>query len=306
MKKILISGGAGFIGSHVAESLLQSNNQVIIIDNLVSGKLSNLVDNDRIIFYKADLLKDDLEYIFDKEKPDYCIHLAAQTSVNYSEEDPVYDADMNILGSIRLLTLCKKYQIKKFIAASSAAVYGVPEELPVSENQIITPISCYGISKLTMERYIQHFQIPYVIFRFSNVYGSRQASSKESGVISIFHDAMLQNKQIKIFGDGNQIRDFIYVKDVANIINEAINLNISNLICNCSSNTGITINQLFNIMKDMYKYDKEPIYLPPRVGDIRNSILDNSILLNNFPNVKFTDIQSGLLSLFEYNKVLKF
>lgn len=302
MKKIIISGGAGFIGSHVVELALENNNQVIVIDNLVSGKLSNLPNDKRVVFYKADILKDNIEYIFEKEKPDYCIHLAAQTSVNYSEADPIYDAQMNILSSINLLNLCKKYKIKKFITASSAAVYGIPEKLPIDENSQTKPISFYGISKLTMEKYVQHFQIPYVIFRFSNVYGPRQSSSKESGVIAIFHDAMLNNKQIEIFGDGTQIRDFIFVKDVAVIINKVINIDISNITCNFSSNTGITINQLFKLMKKMYNYKYDPIYLSPRPGDIKNSILDNSQIIKNFPDLKFTDINKGLNMLFEYDR----
>lgn len=302
MKKIIISGGAGFIGSHVVELALENNNQVVVIDNLVSGKLSNLPNDKRIAFYKADILKDKIDYIFEKEKPDYCIHLAAQTSVNYSETEPIYDAQMNILSSINLLNLCKKYKIKKFVTASSAAVYGIPEKLPITEHSQTKPISFYGISKLTMERYIQHFQIPYVIFRFSNVYGPRQSSSKESGVIAIFHDAMLNNKQIEIFGDGKQIRDFIFVKDVANIINKVIDSDISNITCNFSSNTGITINQLFKLMKAMYNYKYDPIYLSPRAGDIKNSILDNSQIVMHFPDLKFTDINKGLNTLFEYDR----
>lgn len=156
-----------------------------------------------------------------------------------------------------------------------------------------------------MEKYVEHFQIPYVIFRFSNVYGPRQSSSKESGVIAIFHNAMLNDEQIQIFGDGNQIRDFIFVKDVANIINKSINTNIENVKCNFSSNTGITINQLFKLMKEMYNYKYDPIYLPPRAGDIKNSILDNSQIIKNFPDLKFTDINKGLRMLFEYDRNLK-
>lgn len=302
MKKIIITGGAGFIGSHVVEFAIENNNQVIVIDNLVSGKLSNLPDDKRVVFYQADILKDNIEYIFESENPDYCIHLAAQTSVNYSEADPIYDAQMNILSSINLLNLCRKYKIKKFITASSAAVYGIPEKLPIDENSQTKPISFYGISKLTMEKYIQHFEIPYIIFRFSNVSGPRQSSSKESGVIAIFHEAMLNSKQIEIFGDGKQIRDFVFVKDVAAIINKVINTDISNITCNISSNTGITINQLFKLMKEMYNYKYDPIYLSPRVGDIKNSILDNAQIIKNFPDLKFTDINKGLNVLFEYDK----
>ena len=299
-KKVLITGGAGFIGSHITDKLLEYGYKIIIIDNLSSGNLVNLPDNNDIIFYKSDIYTDDIEYIFNNEKPDFCIHLAAQTSVVNSEVNPIFDAEMNILSSINILSLCKKYNIKKFITASSAAVYGIPKDLPLKETSRTEPISFYGLSKLTMEKYIELSGIPYIIFRFSNVYGPRQASSKESGVIAIFHDAMQNKKPINIYGDGEQIRDFVFVKDIAQIVVTALESKISNETFNFSSNTGITINKLFDMMKNLYNYPMQASYLPPREGDIKNSILSNEKALHNFKNIKNTTLINGLHELKKY------
>lgn len=300
LKKVLITGGAGFIGSHIIDKLLESGYKIVIIDNLSTGSLDNIQKNNNIIFYKSDIYNDDIEYIFKKEQPDFCIHLAAQTSVANSENDPIFDAQINIISSINVLKLCEKYKIKKFITASSAAVYGIPNKLPLDENSKTHPISFYGLSKLSMEEYVKLFNVPYIIFRFSNVFGPRQASSKESGVIAIFHDAMQNNKPINIYGDGEQIRDFVFVKDIAQIVVTAIETDISNEIFNFSSNTGITINKLFNLMKNIYNYNLSASYFPPREGDIKNSILSNEKALQTFPNVKNTNLFDGLQELKNY------
>lgn len=267
--KVLITGGAGFIGSHIVEKLLENNYNVIIIDNLSSGSIENIPNSDTLKLYQLNIEKDDLELVFQKETPDYVIHLAAQTSVNFSISHPYYDANMNVMASIKLLELCKKYNIKKFITASSAAIYGNPKYLPIDENHPTEPMSQYGLSKLTMEKYIKLSGIPYIIFRFSNAYGPRQKSSKESGVVAIFNNAMKNNEPINIYGDGEQIRDFIYVEDIANICIKAINLNVENEIINFSTNKGVSLNQLFKVMKSLYNYTLNANYLPERIGDIK-------------------------------------
>lgn len=199
LKKVLITGGAGFIGSHIVDKLLENNYSVVVLDNLSSGSEDNLRNSNQLKLYQVNVEKDDLEDIFKTEKPDYVIHLAAQTSVNYSINNTYFDADMNIMATIRLLDVCKKYNIKKFLTASSAAVYGNPKYLPIDENHLTEPMSPYGLSKLTMEKYIQLSDIPFIIFRFSNAYGPRQRSSKESGVVAIFDKAMKENATISFF-----------------------------------------------------------------------------------------------------------
>lgn len=298
--KVLITGGAGFIGSHIVEKLLENNYDVIIIDNLSSGSIENIPNSDTLKFYQLNIEKDDLELVFQKETPDYVIHLAAQTSVNFSISHPYYDANMNIMASIKLLELCKKYNIRKFITASSAAIYGNPKYLPIDENHPTEPMSQYGLSKLTMEKYIKLSGIPYIIFRFSNAYGPRQKSSKESGVVAIFNNAMKNNEPINIYGDGEQIRDFIYVEDIANICIKAINLNVENEIINFSTNKGVSLNQLFKVMKSLYNYTLNANYLPERIGDIKNSILSNDKAYNLLKFTNYTKLEKGLEILANY------
>lgn len=298
--KVLVTGGAGFIGSHIVEKLLENNYNVIIIDNLSSGSIENIPNSDTIKFYQLNIEKDDLELVFQKETPDYVIHLAAQTSVNFSISHPYYDANMNVMASIKLLELCKKYNIKKFITASSAAIYGNPKYLPIDENHPTEPMSQYGLSKLTMEKYIKLSGIPYIIFRFSNAYGPRQKSSKESGVVAIFNNAMKNNEPINIYGDGEQIRDFIYVEDIANICIKAINSNVENEIINFSTNKGVSLNQLFKVMKSLYNYTLNANYLPERIGDIKNSILSNDKAYNLLKFTNYTKLEKGLEILANY------
>ncbi|AOR38606.1 hypothetical protein BHV42_05030 [Candidatus Melainabacteria bacterium MEL.A1] len=298
--KVLITGGAGFIGSHIVEKLLENNYNVIIIDNLSSGSIENIPNSDTLKLYQLNIEKDDLELVFQKETPDYVIHLAAQTSVNFSISHPYYDANMNVMASIKLLELCKKYNIKKFITASSAAIYGNPKYLPIDENHPTEPMSQYGLSKLTMEKYIKLSGIPYIIFRFSNAYGPRQKSSKESGVVAIFNNAMKNNEPINIYGDGEQIRDFIYVEDIANICIKAINLNVENEIINFSTNKGVSLNQLFKVMKSLYNYTLNANYLPERIGDIKNSILSNDKAYNLLKFTNYTKLEKRLEILANY------
>lgn len=298
--KVLITGGTGFIGSHIVEKLLENNYNIIIIDNLSSGSIENIPNSDTLKFYQLNIEKDDLELVFQKEAPDYVIHLAAQTSVNFSISHPYYDANMNVMASIKLLELCKKYNIRKFITASSAAIYGNPKYLPIDENHPTEPMSQYGLSKLTMEKYIKLSGIPYIIFRFSNAYGPRQKSSKESGVVAIFNNAMKNNEPINIYGDGEQIRDFIYVEDIANICIKAINSNVENEIINFSTNKGVSLNQLFKVMKSLYNYTLNANYLPERIGDIKNSILSNDKAYNLLQFTNYTKLEKGLEILANY------
>ena len=295
--KVLITGGAGFIGSHITDKLLENNFSVIILDNLSSGSINNLPKSDKLKLYRISIEKDDLNTIFDKEKPDFVIHLAAQTSVNYSLKNTYFDAKMNIMATIRLLDVCKKHSIKKLVTASSAAVYGNPEYLPIDENHPTKPMSPYGLSKLSMEKYIKLSGISYIIFRFSNVFGPRQKSSKESGVIAIFDNAMKTNQSINIYGDGEQIRDFIYVEDIAEICVKTLKSEIKNEIINFSTNKGVTINDLFKKMKKIYGYKQNPYYLEEREGDIKNSILANDKAIKIFKTINHTDLSDGLIKL---------
>ena len=290
---ILVTGGAGFIGSHIVDELINNSYNVIVADNLSTGRMENI--NNSAIFYNIDIKdKTRLETLFINNKIKYIIHLAAQASVGYSMKYPICDANENIISSLNLIELAKKYNIKKLIVSSTAAVYGEPQYLPIDENHNANPSSYYGLSKLTMEKYIELSNIDYIIFRFSNVYGPRQIPEGEAGVVSIFMDYFINNNEINIFGDGNQTRDFIYVKDIAKILFLCIkNDNMTKEIINISSNVSISINELYEKLKHITKKDLKVNYLEERRGDIKHSLLNNSKLIN-YIDIKLTNINAGL------------
>lgn len=294
-ENILITGGAGFIGSHVADLFIEKNYNVFIVDNLSSGFGNNI--NKNAEFYNLDINSSKLESVFKENKIDYVFHFAAQPSVSSSIKNPIGDATENILGSINVLELSKKYGVKKIIAASTAAVYGVPEYLPVDEAHNTNCLSFYGLSKLTMEKYIQLFGINYIIFRFANVYGPRQSAHGEAGVVAIFSDKMRNNQEIMIDGDGEQTRDFVYVSDVAKICVSAIQSEVNNEIINVSTNESTSINKLFELMGIKYNYNKKSHYGEERLGDIKHSVLDNKKCKKLFGIVPETSVDIGLKDL---------
>lgn len=285
MERVLVTGGAGFIGSHTVEEFLADTNyEIVVVDNLISGKYENIKDFN-IEFHRFDLRdKVQLESLFKDKTIDYIIHHAAQISVKDSMKNPIYDAEQNILGLINILDLSVKYGVKKILFSSSAAVYGNSENLPLSEADITWPQSFYGLSKLTGENYIKLYSelygIEYIIFRYSNVYGERQSNRGEAGVISVFSHNMIKGDKIIIEGDGEQTRDFIYVKDIARANYMALKNNIKNEIINVSTNYEVCINDLFEHMAEKLAYNGEVFYDSERHGDIKRSRLDNKKLKN--------------------------
>lgn len=297
-KNVLITGGAGFIGSHVSDMLIDKGYGVIVVDNFTSSDGNNLNNNAK--FYNLDINSPEFENVFKENKIDYTIHFAAQASVSYSTQNPTEDAMENIIGSVNVLKFSKKYGVKKFITASTAAVYGIPEYLPVNEEHKITCLSFYGLSKLTMEKYVEMFGLDYIIFRFSNVYGPRQSAHGEAGVVAIFADKMKNNEDIKIHGDGEQTRDFIFVEDIAKICVLALESNVKNELINVSVNNAISINELFRIMGSKYGYKKAPTYDEERPGDIKHSVLDNTKCIKLFGYEPKTSIEDGLETMIKH------
>jgi UDP-glucose 4-epimerase len=304
--KVLVTGGAGFIGSNVVEQLINNNHKVCVVDNLSSGKVENL--NQEARFYKCDITNSELlRLVFEVERPEVVYHFAAQIDVQNSLIKPAFDANINVIGTINVLECCRKYEIKKIIYPSSAAVYGNPKYLPVDENHPIDPISFYGISKHTPEHYIKTFcslyDIKYTIFRYSNVYGIRQEPKGEGGVVSIFIDKFLNNEAPVIFGDGEQTRDFIYVKDVARANLFALNKG-DNKKVNISTNVPISVNELFKTMKRIFNRDVEIVHKEPRKGDILHSYLDNTLAKECFEWDAEYDFENGVRETINYYKEL--
>lgn len=297
---ILVTGGAGFIGSHIVDLLIKNNYKVIIVDNLITGNKNNI--NPEAKFYNIDIRNNELEKVFLENKINYVIHEAAQVSVGASIKDPYYDMTENIAGTINLLNLCKKHNIQKFVAASSAAVYAQPEYLPVDEKHKVDFLSFYGLSKYTMENYVKLFGIDYILLRYSNVYGPRQDANGEAGVVSIFIDRMSENKPIEIHGDGEQTRDFVFVKDVAAANLACILTKEKNQIINVSTNQKISINDLYSKIKEMTCYSKQPDYTEERTGDIKHSILDNQKAKNVLSWQDKIALHEGIKETVEWKK----
>ena len=218
--KVLVTGGAGFIASNLVDTLISQEHDVVIIDNLTTGKKENI--NSKATFYKEDIGNtESLEKIFAEEKPDIVNHHAAQVDLRRSVRDPLYDAQVNIMGSLNLINVSSRYNVKRFIYASTGgAVYGEPKYLPVDEKHTIDPQSQYGVSKHTVEHYLfvfrQTHNLPYTVLRYPNVYGPRQDPHGEAGVVAIFTEQMLDGKQPTIFGDVVKTRDYVYVGDLVN------------------------------------------------------------------------------------------
>jgi UDP-glucose 4-epimerase len=251
-RKVLVTGGAGFIGSHIVDLLIKKEYEVSILDNFSSGCLKNV--NPSALIYCRDL-NENLEDIFEKEKPEIIIHHASQINVRKSIENPSYDARQNIMGSLNLFEYCKKYPVKKVIFASSGGtVYGNPESIPVREDAKLRPMSPYGIAKATIEEYLRFYRntqaFDSIILRYANVYGPRQSSEGEAGVISVFLDKKAKNQELCIWGDGKQTRDFVYVQDVAIANLRAIEYTGNNRIFNIGTGLETSINDIAKIISE--------------------------------------------------------
>lgn len=302
--KIIVTGGAGFIGSNLVDLLLEKDHEVSVIDNLSSGFKKNIPK--KASFYLADVKdKEVIDTIFSIEKPDIVCHLAAQIDVRQSIENPLFDAMTNIIGGINVLESCRLNKVKKVIYANSVALYGtVPfTSLPIQETYLVNPDSMYGASKHTFEHYLSLYEklfgLKYTVLRFANVYGDRQNVEGEGGVVALFFGKLLKSESPTIYGTGSQTRDYIYVKDVIN----ACLLSLENGDSHCfniGTQQETSVNELLSKMQKICHTDLKPIYAPARTGEIERSVLNTwkaEELLGWKP--RFT-LDSGLLSTFEF------
>ena len=303
--KILITGGAGFIGSHVADLLLENEYDVCIVDNLSSGKLENVNSNAK--FYKCDIRDSQIYKIIEDEKPQIIIHNAAQMSVRNSVEDPLNDADINIIGGLNVLEAAKKAKVKKIIFASSGGVvYGEQQYFPADEDHPTKPICPYGVAKLSYEKYLYYyhyiFGIKYIALRYANIYGPRQDPYGEAGVVAIFSKKLLSGDQPVINGDGMQTRDYVYVKDVATANLHAVNTDYIGEI-NIGTALETNVNKIFNILKNAAgKPDLEEVHGPAKDGEQKRSVLSYRKarqILGWKPEVK---LEEGLIKTFNWFK----
>lgn len=298
--RVLVTGGLGFIGSHVVERFYKEGHQIFIIDNLSSGNPENL--NIPYKLYPLNVESSKCVEVFNSHKFDVVVHLAAQINVATSLENPYLDAKSNILGLNNMLNLSAKYGVKKFIFASSAAVYGMNEQTPLTEEEECNPLSPYGMNKWLGEYYCKKFNELYgldtLCFRFSNVYGPRQGTIGEGGVVSIYLERMFNDQELLVFGDGNQSRDFIYVADVADAIYRGVESEYNGVL-NLSTNTEKSVNELIDIFKDLHAI-KGVTYREPRKGDIYRSSLDNTKVKRQLDWVPMYSLKEGLTKTYEW------
>lgn len=297
--KVLVTGGAGFIGSHIVDLLIREGMEVAIVDNLATGLMCNV--NPLATFYQMDIRDERLKELLMAERFDYVIHEAAQTTVAHSLEEPYYDCDVNLLGLVNLLEASRLSGVKRIVFASSAAIYGDVEKLPIREDHLKNPLSFYGESKLTGERYLElyykNFGLEYVVLRYANVYGSRQGLGGEGGVVSIFWKRLVAGEGVTIYGDGQQTRDFVYVKDVAMANWRALFTSCANRSYNISTMKETCIKDVATMLAQTMGKENMVTYAPARESEIHRSVLDNRMASEGLNWTPQYTLQDGLESM---------
>ena len=293
--KIIVTGGAGFIGSHAVDHLINDGHKVLVIDNLSTGKLNNL--NHKADFENIDITDSRISDVIKAFDPNVISHFAAQTSVSISTNNPILDANSNIIGSMKVFDAMNETECRNFIYINTGgALYGDPEYLPLDESHRINPISPYGLSKWTAERYLLMQKKPYQhvkTLRLSNVYGPRQDAFGEAGVVSIFSNKMLSGEPVTIFGDGKQTRDFVYVEDVVEAFKQVIKKD-ETFSVNISSGKTVSINELYELMSEICRNSISPNYESVRYGDLMHSVLSNKLASELFGWTPRVDLVEGI------------
>lgn len=304
--KVMVSGGAGFIGSHLVDALIDRGMEVHIIDNLVAGQQANI--NPQAQLHVVDICSEEASKAILEVQPDAFYHLAAQADVGRSVQSPKYDGDVNIIGTLNMLEACRKANVGKFIFASTSAVYGNLNNELLSEEEVTVPASFYGLSKLTAESYIKLFyelyRQSYTILRYANVYGPRQLPKGEGGVVSVFFDRLGKGGHINVHGDGKQTRDFIYVKDIV-AANIAALENGDQETIQVSTSQRTSINEILVYLTDIHGISILKEFTPSREGDIKHSCLCNKKARNILNWNPIYTIQDGLRETYEFHQQLE-
>ncbi|HEB13812.1 MAG TPA: NAD-dependent epimerase/dehydratase family protein [candidate division WWE3 bacterium] len=302
--RTLVTGGAGFIGSHIVDALVGVGHEVSVIDNLSTGLKENV--NPQAKFYKVDILDErGLERIFKKERPEAVFHLAAQIDLRQSIDEPVFDSRVNILGSLSLLECARDYKVKKFVFSSTGgAIYGEAKRIPTPESSPANPASPYGLAKLTVEKYLEIWQqlygLEYIALRYSNVYGPRQRGGAESGVVAIFATKALKGDSIAIYGDGEQTRDYVYIEDAMGANLAALESKKSG-VYNIGTSMETTVNEVFTEISNLVGSEVEATRTAAIKGELLRSALDCSKAKKDLdwePQISLGDGLKGTLDFF--------
>jgi UDP-glucose 4-epimerase len=294
---ILVTGGAGFIGSHMARRHLADGHQVVVVDDLSSGRRERLSPGAR--FVEADIAEADLESLLREERIAFVSHHAAQIDLRHSVSDPVGDARSNVIGSLRLFEACRRAGVRRVLFASTGgALYGEPEGgRPATEDHPTHPVSPYGCAKLSIENYLYYYRMVHgfetQVFRYANVYGPWQDGSGEAGVVAIFAEAILDGRTPKIRGDGEQTRDYVYVEDLVEAAARAVEQGGSGT-WNLGTGIETSVNRLFSLLAKELSYAAEPEHVALPSGEQRRSVLDGSLAQRTFNLPAYTRLEKGL------------
>ena len=306
---VLVTGGAGFIGSHLVRQLLDAKHQVTVLDNVSTGTWQHLPQGkDTCTCWEMDIRDKAAREKIEQAKFDVIVHLAAQTMVDVSVKDPDFDASENVMGTVNILEAARHSGVKRIIFASTAASYGdvTEDRLPIREDETLAPMSFYGLSKVTVEKYLKLYHdlygLDYVALRFANVYGERQGDTGEGGVISIFAKRIAKDQGITVFGDGKQTRDFIYAGDIAAGIIAAMTTDKANAVYNLSNQTETSLLELIELMAKASGKTVEPAFAAPREGDINRSMLCHEAAVQNLNWQPKMDLAEGLARTINYFK----
>jgi UDP-glucose 4-epimerase len=305
VETVLVTGGAGFIGSNLVDRLLADGRRVVVVDDLSTGKLHNLdaarsASPGRFEFQRLDLTSGALDKVVERHRPDAIVHLAAQMNVRVSVDDPVHDAMTNVIGTVRVLEAARAHDVGKVVfATSGGCIYGEPslEDLPVFETAPGVAHSPYGASKRCGEEYLRMYQALYGVewtsLALSNVYGPRQDPAGEAGVVAIFTERMLAGSPCAIFGDGEQSRDFVFVDDVVHAFVLALDRGDGERF-NIGTSERTTVNQLFRALAAATGYDREPVHAPERAGELRHNAVDVRKAAQQLGWKPWTTLEEGL------------
>ena len=300
---ILVTGGAGFIGSHMARRHLDDGHRVVVVDDLSAGRREKVPERAR--FVRADIAETDLEPILREEGIEFVSHHAAQIDLRHSVADPLHDARANILGSLRLFEACRRAGVRRVLFASTGgALYGEPEGgRPAAENHPTNPVSPYGCAKLSIEKYLYYYEAVHgfrtQVFRYANVYGPGQNGTGEAGVVAIFAEAILNGRRPKIRGDGGQTRDYVYVGD---LVEAAARASANDRSGTWNLGTGIetSVNRLFELIARELDYREPAEHVPLPPGEQRRSVLDGSAVVRDFGLRPYTPLERGLEKTAEF------
>ena len=296
MKTILVTGGCGFIGSHIVDALISRVDTVIVVDDLSTGTQDNL--NPRAVFYQGDIAdRDFLRKVFEQHSVSAVIHQAAKINTSVLTEEPLFDVRTSVVGTINLIELCLEYKVARLVFASSVAIYGRPEKLPACENFEPKPIYSYSIAKVCAEKYLYFYAkthgLAYHCLRYANVFGPRQPIYGEVGVIAIFTQKVLNGQELTIYGNGKYVRDYIYIDDVVAATLRSLEVD-GNLVLNVGRGVPATVNELVDIFQSTNNMPLKVVYKPERIGELGNFYCNTSRLKSHLHWHPEVSLQEGI------------